>query len=332
MHGIPFAVAGLAAVICTTLGLAQETTPIRAQTISRDVYDQWMVEVSNAGRWGPTDELGTINLITPLKRRAAAQSVREGISVSLSHDLVAGPNPNAIQPLRVTHSVYPSDSTVTWIFDEVSIFAHGWAYTHVDGLSHSVYRGHMYNRFGRETVGERGAQKLGIQALRDGIVSRGVLIDLPRLMSTPFLEPGTAITSTDVEDWERRTGVKVEPGDVLLIRTGRAVRAQSMGDWRLATAAAGPHPSLVLWLKERGVAALGSDGTNELYPSVVAGVSAPVHHLAIAGLGMPLFDNLNLERLAIEAATRSRWTFMLVATPLRVQGASGSAVNPVAIF
>jgi hypothetical protein len=153
-------------------------------TISRALYDQWFAAVSNAGRWGDQDELGTLNLITADKRRRASQSVRDGISVSLAHDLVGGANPNAIQPLQFRFIVSPADSVITWTLDEITLMAHGWAYSHLDALAHSMYRGRMYNGFGRDQLPESGAQKLGINAMRDGIVSRGVIVDLPRLRTS----------------------------------------------------------------------------------------------------------------------------------------------------
>ena len=315
------------------LALVLYSTPLSAQTrIARATYDEWMRQVSNAGRWGAADELGTLNLITPAKRSQAAQSVRDGVTISLAHDLVAGANPNAIQPLQLEFTVNPADSIVTWAVDELTLMAHGWAYTHVDALAHSVYRGLMYNRVPRDQLTAAGANRLGVSAMRDGIVTRGVLVDFPRFKSREYLEPGTIITASDIEEWERQSGVRIEPGDVVLLRTGRAARAAAVGEFRVVQGTAGPHPSIALWLKQRGVAALGSDVANEAYPSVVDGISEPLHHLALAGMGMPLFDNLSLDPLAREAVTRGRTTFLFIAAPLRIHGGSGSPINPIAVF
>ena len=168
--------------------------------------------------------------------------------------------------------------------------------------------------------------------MQGGLVTRGLLVDIPRLRKIPYLEPGIPITVEDLEQWERQQGVRVEPGDVLLIRTGRWARAQALGNWEVSKAAAGPHPSIARWLRTRGVAALGGDVANEIYPSVVPGLSNPLHQLALVSMGMPLLDALDFEALAREAAVRSRWTFLFVATPLRVHNGSGSPVNPLAVF
>ena len=323
----------LGAQAVAVLVMVLTSTASSAQThVTRATYDEWMRQVSNAGRWGAADELGTLNLVTPAKRSSAAQSVRDGITVSLAHDMIAGANSNAIQPLQLRFMINPADSVVTWAVDEITLMAHGWAYSHIDGLAHSVYRGRMYNQVSRDELTSAGANRLGIHAMRDGIVTRGVLVDLPRLKGREYLEPGAIITSSDIEAWERQSGVKIEAGDVLLLRTGRTARVAAVGEFRVVEGAAGPHPEIAMWLKQRGVAALGSDVSNEAYPSVVEGVSEPLHHLALAGMGMPLFDNLNLDSLAIEAASRGRVTFLFIATPLRVLGGTGSPINPIAVF
>jgi kynurenine formamidase len=333
MNGLRVAVAlALAAFIAATAVPAQERPAAAPDRVPRDTFEGWMAALSNAGRWGANDELGTLNLITPEKRRRAAEGVRAGISVSLAHELAPGPDPNAMAPMELRHSVHSTDSPVTWAIDEIRLVYHGWVYSHVDALSHALYRGQMYNGYGREHLTPAGAQRLGVQAMQAGIVTRGVLIDVPRLKGVPYLEPGTPIIVTDLEQWERRRGVRVAAGDVLLIRTGRWARAEALGPWEIAKGTAGPHPSIAAWLKARGVAALGSDVANEVYPSVVPGIGEPLHQLALVALGMPLLDNLDLDALAAEAAARSRYTFLFVAAPLRVRGGSGSPLNPLAIF
>ena len=309
-----------------------QTGPGARATVPRDTFNTWMARLSNAGRWGAQDELGTLNLITPAKRRAAAQSVRDGITISLASDLVAGPEPNAISPFRLRVAVNRFDSTTSLAIDSIAILAHGFAFSHLDALSHFIFRGQLYNGVASTQLSSDGARRLGIETMRTGIVSRGVIVDIPRLKGIPFLPAATSVTPADLDAWERQFQIRIEPGDVLLIRTGRAARLAAAGPWLVATDASGPHPSIALWLKERGVAALGSDVANEAFPSVVPGVAAPLHLLAIVALGLPLMDNLNLEELASEAATRSRPTFLFVASPLRIKGGTGSPINPIAVF
>ena len=136
----------------------------------------------------------------------------------------------------------------------------------------------------------------------------------------------------DIQRWERETGTRIQTGDVVLIRTGRWAREAALGSWDVTRGAAGPHPTVALYLHQRGAAALGGDVSNEYYPSLVTGVTEPVHEIALAAMGMPLMDNLDFEEAARIAATRKRPTFMFVAAPLRIRGGSGSLVNPLAIF
>ena len=319
----------LLSLVASSAGVGQAQTPTQ---IPRDTFVAWMSRLSNAGRWGAQDQLGTLNLITPAKRRTAAQGVRDGLSISLARDLVAGPDSNAIRPMRFGLIVSRMDSTTTAALDSVVLLAHGYIYSHMDALSHFLFHDQMYNGFGRDQLVPEGAKKLGIEAMQAGIVTRGVLIDVPRLRGIPYLPNGDAVLPADVELWEKRSGVRIEAGDVVLIRTGRGARVDATGPWRVVANASGPHPSLAAWLKSRGVAALGSDVANEVAPSVVPGFANPMHLLSLIALGMPLMDDLDLETLAKESAARSRSTFLFVAAPLRIRGGTGSPVNPLAIF
>lgn len=320
----------VAAAFLTPL-LASPVTPQPAR-VPRDTFIVWMTRLSNAGRWGARDQLGTLNLITPEKRRAAAQSVRDGVSISLAADLVAGPDSDAISPMRFALAVVQFDSTTSAAIDSVALLAHGYVYSHIDALAHFVFRNQMYNGFRVDELRPEGARKLGVEAMQAGIVSRGIIVDIPRLRGVPYLGNGDAVTPGDLERWEQSTGVRIEAGDVVLIRTGRWARAEATGRWRLVDNAAGPHPSLAAWLRARGVAALGSDVANEVAPSVVPGVANPMHLLGIVAMGMPLMDDLDLEAVAKEAAARSRPTFLFVGAPVRVRGGTGAPLNPLAIF
>lgn len=181
-------------------------------------------------------------------------------------------------------------------------------------------------------IGSQGSEKLGVQNMQDGIFTRGVLVDMAWFHGVDFLEPGQAITSADLEAWEAKSGVTIRSGDALLVRSGRWERERQLGPSHLAKGGAGLHASVAKWLKQRDVAVLGADGGNDVLPSGVEGVQAPLHELAIAGLGMPVLDSLDLEALASEAAKHKRKTFLFVAAPLRVTGGSGGPINPLAVF
>ncbi|MEQ8955122.1 MAG: cyclase family protein, partial [Gammaproteobacteria bacterium] len=177
-----------------------------------------------------------------------------------------------------------------------------------------------------------GANRLGIHNAFEGVFTRGILVDIPWLRGVDFLEPGTALTAADLEQWEQRTGVRIGSGDVLLIRTGRWERVRQLGEWNFIGNAAGSHASLALWLKERDVAVIGSDGVSDVMPSGVEGLLNPLHELVLVGLGMPILDNLDLDSVAEAAAQRNRWEFLFVGSPLRVEGGTGSPMNPLAVF
>lgn len=325
-------VALLASALLSSAAVAQSPTSPSPPRVPRDTFVAWMSRLSNAGRWGPQDQLGTLNFITPTKRRAAAQSVRDGISVSLASDLVAGPDSNAIRPMRFGLIVNRADSTTSAALDSISLLVHGYVYSHVDALAHFLFHEQMYNAFGRDQLTPDGARKLGIEVMQAGIVTRGVLVDVPRLRGVPYLANGDAVMPEDLELFERRSGVHIEAGDVVLIRTGRGARTEATGRWRVVANAPGPHPSLAAWLKARDVAAVGSDVANEVAPSVVPGVANAMHLLSLVALGMPLMDDLELEAVAKEAVARSRPTFLFVVAPLRIRGGTGSPANPLAIF
>jgi kynurenine formamidase len=303
----------------------------QADPMSRAEFDALMEEISNWGRWGADDELGTLNLITPERRIAAARQVREGLSVSLSlpaNKVQGGLNANPFQH-DLSISTFGGHEVAG---DRYSVQYHGFAHSHMDGLPHFAHYGRMYNGVSVDSLDPDGSQKLGIGNAHEGIFSRGILIDMTWLRGVDYLEPGTAITVADLEAWEQRTGIRVGSGDVLLIRTGRWERVRQVGEWNFVGNAAGSHATVARWLKDRDVAVLGSDGVSDVMPSGVEGLINPLHALVLVGLGMPLLDNLDLDAVAAAARARNRWEFLFVGSPLRVEGGTGSPMNPLAIF
>ena len=301
------------------------------QTVSVEQFDAWMAEVSNWGRWGEDDELGTLNLITPEKRKAAAALVEDGITVSLARDLdkVKGDlNPN---PFEHELSVLEMDGHQAAV-DKYAVDYLGYAHSHIDGLNHFAFNGELYNGVSMDTLKPGGAEKLGIEKVHQGIFSRGVLVDIPWLRGVDYLEPGTVILAEDLEAWEAKTGVRIGSGDVLLVRTGRWERIRQQGPWDFTQAAAGMHASVAKWLRARDVAVLGCDGISDVLPSNVDTKPNALHELVMAGIGMLIMDNLDLDALAVAVARRERPAFLFVAAPLRVPGGTGSPLNPLAVF
>ncbi len=300
--------------------------------VTRADVDAWMELLSNWNRWGADDQLGTLNLITPAKRRAAAALVRDGVSISLAHPADTEPGPDNGSPyVHIMHS-NGVEGDGPWCGDEFHIEYHGYAHTHLDALCHMFIDGKLYNGYPKESVGPNGATQLGVHHMQNGIFTRAVLVDVPVVRGEEFLEPGTAIVPSDLEAWERETGLRIGSGDAVFIRTGRWAYRAKHGAWRVGRSSAGLHASCVPWLRQRNIALLGSDAASDVLPSRVDGVSHPVHQLAIVAMGMPILDNCDLEVLSREAQARGRWEFLLTTAPLPVQGATGSPVNPIATF
>jgi len=327
------------ALIVVGLGVAVTVSlaggAVRAQggdrrEVTAEQYQRWKTELSNWGRWGKEDQIGALNLITPAKRRQAAALVKEGASVSLAADadtVKAVDNPN---PYEVTMQGIASD--------RITINYHGITHTHLDSLAHINEKGVFYNGYTpvAETVLKERHSKNSIHNLKNGVFTRGILIDIPRLKGVPYLEPGTPIYVEDLEAWERQAGVKVSAGDALFVRTGVWARRKAVGPWLRGRAeggqSAGLHPSVIPWLKARDIALLGSDHPQYVSPGTPGAPRGAVHDFALVYLGVHLFDNCDLEALADAAASRKRWEFLLTAAPLPIPGGTGSPLNPIATF
>ena len=289
--------------------------------MTRQDYDALFTSASNASRWGQDDVHGTLNLITPETRVAAAREVTSGVTVSLSRRLMAGDVPGALAPAQL-EPTSADDGDIHWEIERLGVVFHGYAFSHVDALAHAAFKGQSYG-------GAQDRGRIGIETMVDGLVSRGVLVDLPALRGVDYLAPGTAYTPADMEAWEKKAGITVGRGDVLLVRTGRWVRQDGKGP---TEGLPGPHPTMAGWLRERGVALVGDDAANDANPSPVPGLSHPFHMLALVSMGMPLLDNMDLDRLATQCASAKRWTFLFVAEPLRIKDSTGSPLNALAIF
>lgn len=311
--------------LAAVLAFAQSPAPI-----PQSQFETWMKQLSNWGRWGKNDELGAINLITPAKRVAASKLVREGVTVSLSHDAVkstAADNPKPFIHEMLSTAATPNAQAHS---DSFTISHHGLAHTHMDSLCHFFWNEQMYNGTPRSVVTAQGASKLSIHNLKGGIYTRGVLMDIPELKGLPWLEPGTPVLPADLDAWEKKAGVKVSAGDVLLIRTGRWARRAAKGAW--SGQLAGLHASTIPWLKSRDISVLGSDAASDVMPSGVEGVRQPIHIFTLVALGANILDNGDYEDLSKACKQRKRWEFLITMAPLAVEGATGSALNPVAVF
>ena len=292
---------------------------------------------SNWGRWGKDDESGALNFITAQKRAAAAKLVQTGEAVSLALPLATIPAPD--NPTPVMHLVqqagYDSHDLplLPYAADYFAIASHGVANTHLDALCHVFYQGKMYNGFDASEVGSQGAKKCAIDVAKGGIISRGVLLDIPKIKKVDWLENSTPISASDLDAAEKDHGLKVEEGDVLLIRTGRAKLRKVKGGWdALHEGMAGLDTTCLTWIHERKVAVLGSDGISDVVPSGYTSHALPIHVCTLVMMGLHLIDNADLDALAEACARNNRYAFQFVMAPLILLRGTASPVNPIALF
>ncbi len=304
--------------------------------------------LSNWGRWGDDDQLGTLNLITAQSRRAAAQAVRYGVSVSCAWDIDTGPTgvqrstfavpfmAQAGNAEDVTMSGYHTDRRWGVAAETLTFGFHGGAYTHLDSPAHMFWDAQMYNGRPADLVrAVDGAMWGAVTAAADGLVTRGVLLDIATTRGVDWLEPGDPVMPGDLEAAQERQGVRVGPGDAVLLRTGYSRYRHQTGHVWAATdqiTQAGWHASCLPWLHEREVAYIGADVSNDVIPSGIDGVFMPIHSVGLVAMGLWLIDNCDLEACAITAARLSQWDFLLTVAPIRFAGVTGSPVNPIATF
>ncbi|MGA3153528.1 MAG: cyclase family protein [Streptosporangiaceae bacterium] len=287
--------------------------------------------------WGPRDRRGALNYITPQRVAAAAGEVRQGRTVSMAvpvAEAASADNPEpAVHEMRTIPDGSDGAQGLAFATDRLAMNIHGDASSHIDALCHVSYDGMMYNgvRAG-EAVMASGAAQLSIAAAKDGIVGRGVLLDIPRVRNVAWLQPGEHVTADDLAAAEAAEQVRLGPGDLAFVRVGHRRRRHELGPWDVAQARAGLHPLALEFLADRQVAVLGSDSNNDTAPSAVPGVDFPVHVLAIAVLGLHLLDYLQFGELGEACERAGRWSFLCVIAPLRLVGGTGCPVNPIAIL
>jgi kynurenine formamidase len=283
--------------------------------------------------WGPDDRRGALNHLGPAQIQAAAGEVRLGRTVSLAapvENQVSADNPDPAQ-LRMVQAPGGADG-LEFAADRIAMNIHGNADSHIDALCHVAFDGSLYNGVPASAVTSSGAVELSIAVAANGIVGRGVLLDVPRSRGVPWLEPGDHVTLGDITAAERGQDVRIGQGDILLVRVGHRLRRRERGPWDAAATRAGLHASVLPLLAERRIAVLGSDSNNDTAPSAVDGVDFPVHVLAINALGMQLLDYLEFDGLVTLCEEAGQWTFLCVIAPLRLPTGTGSPVNPIAIM
>jgi kynurenine formamidase len=300
-------------------------------------------EVSNWGRWGEDDQLGTLNHISPHHRAVAAGTVQEGRQLSLSipfdgngpmQGLIGRNNPvhtmtatglDAAQRMEMGGGARYTDDFIAMPLQ---------CATHWDALAHLHYDGAFYNGVPAAAVDALGAAALGIERTHDRLVGRGVLLDVARHRGVETLASSDVITAAELDEVASAEGVDVGPGDLVLVRTGLMGTWQRSGGWdAFAGMQPGVHYDAARWCHQRSVAAMAADNAAvEHLGMAMPGVLLPFHMLALRDMGLSLGEYFYLEELAETCGALGRWTFLLAAAPLRVTGAVGGPVNPIALL
>jgi hypothetical protein len=309
-------------------GAASQEGSSSRPVVSEAQYEAWQKELSNWGRWGKDDQLGTLNLVTAARRKAALALVKEAVPVSLSANVFTEKASDVPCPAEWGMTT----ATESGATDRVAFpCIHGAASTHIDSLAHTFFRGKMWNGYdtAQLVTKDKGAEKNSVLPMKGGIVTRAVLYDIARLKGVPYLAPGDRIFVEDLEAWEKKAGVRAGPGDAMVLRWGRYGRRARLGP---DDGAAGLDNSVLPWLKRRDISLLVWETAG--YSPQPAGdlPRNAVHNFVQAILGIHVLDRADLEALSEATASRGRWEFMLIVNPLALFNATGSPVNPIAMF
>jgi kynurenine formamidase len=299
----------------------------------------------NWGKWGPDDELGTVNYITPQKIIDAAGLVRKGKVFSLALPLDAsGPMTGAYGRVNPIHVMLQDGGDIAsgaqdhfpaLRYTDDAVYLVLQCATQWDALAHIYHEGQMYNGYGTEAVNSQGANKNSITQVKDKMVSRGVLLDIASYKDKQWLDESEPIEAADLAGAAERQGVDVGEGDIVLVRTGRIGLVRERGYWG-EEYAGGPAPGLAIssaeFLCERHVSAVATDTWGiEVLPNETADVFQPLHIILLVNAGIHIGEMFDLEALAADCREDGVYEFMFVAPPLTVTGSVGSAINPQAI-
>lgn len=312
-------------------------------SMTEDETVRMLPTLSNWGKWGPDDQRGTLNYITPAHRQRALATVREGrtLSCSLPIETVAPAAPgNAVHWNIILGGDQVPASGMGVASDYIGLAPHGIMHTHLDALCHIFFDAMMYNRRPASMVTSRGAQANAVSAAAEGIVTRGVLLDIPRLRGVDYVPAAQPVRRAELEAAEAAAGIRLESGDALLLRVGRHVRRLAegiesergidrTGDHRTLP---GMDPDCLPFLHERQIALLGCDGISDVMPSPYRRARLPIHVGALVFMGLHLLDNAVLDELATACAERASWTFLFMLAPLRITGGTCSPANPLAMI
>ena len=327
-------------VVCALSLQAAPGAPLQAasnRNATRADFDQLMKELSNWGRWGKDDQMGAVNLITPAKRKEAVSSVRDGFSVSMARNAETEPaidNPRPINrvmtPRRGGNPGSPPPD-ISGASDTTTVSYHGLVHTHMDAFCHRAYKGLMYNGMPMTEVTEAGVQQ-GIYLCLEGRHLH------PRRADRYPSTEGRRVPRAGHADLSRRSGCMGQAG-ASQDRAGRCCvdSNRTLGASRFERPLQHQSARRALHhLREMAERARRGDSRQrwrpDVRPSGIEGITEPIHALSLIAMGVPIFDNLDLEAVGREAAKRKRWDFLVTASPAAVPGATGSVMNPIATF
>ena len=301
---------------------------------TKDEVDSYLRDRRNWGRWGNRGAAGAMNLITAEKRLSAVALARTGRTVSLSRPMAVDPSIENPRPFQHYMSLldrpqggYGGAAAV----DFYGIFYHGTATTHIDALCHVWDREGMWDgRDPSEEITFGGARYGTVDQWSDGILTRGVLLDVPKHRGKPYVTLDEPVHGWELEDIAREQGVSLSPGDAVFVYSGREAFARDHGGfWGGGASRPGLHSSCLPFIRDNDVSILGWD-MMDMIPNGYD-LPWPVHGVIFA-YGVALLDNSLLQPVAEVCAQEGRYEFMLTVNPLNVTGGTGSPVNPVAVF
>jgi kynurenine formamidase len=330
--GLLAAAPSMAAAAQGTAQAPTRATATRTTTRARDLTDAELEAMfhrcSNAGRRGRDDEIGTLNYITPAKRIASAALVKTGEVVSVGRDLSTRRSKTNQEP--VTHIMTFTASSPS-CGDTFTIAPHGMIVTHMDALCHFSWNNQLYNGRNRsDSITSSGASWGSIYAQRQGIFTRGVLLDVAAARGVPWYKPDEYVTAADFEAAERRQGLRVTSGDAIFVRTGMERMEAELGEQDIYPRA-GLHAECVEWMHNRQVSVYGGDCIEKLpYPS--ESFTSAMHMIVLASMGLPILDWPSLTELAKTCERLTRWDYLLTTAPWRMPGGTSSPINPLCIF
>ena len=296
-------------------------------------------EISNWNKWGKGDQKGTLNYLTDDHTLRAIKLIESGEKVSCSKtitfenstSLKVAPNHFMISAGDNYRENENHERQVA--MDYFGLVFHGHSITHVDSLAHFFWNGKTYNGRPSSVVStEKGATEFDVIPAKGGIITRGILVDVPKLRGVKYIEKGDGVGLEDIKQFENESGIKIGNGDVILLRTGQLGNTSNEGPINIENGSTGPAPDILPFLYDREVSIMGSDTGNDIAPNPYEKFTNPIHQIGIVSMGLWILDNAWLDDLSETCEKNKRWEFAINILPLPMKTVTGSPVNPMAIF